>query len=129
MDDYETGNQIHSQSFLKESRLFFSSVLTGPVKKEFITLCILFWSPGARVGQAWLNVVAMKGIQAAVDTSVVSVSLGIGGDARGMAMGTLGLEVAEVGKGGNERISGVSPGAKTTTTLWIKLRFWGTKKR
>jgi hypothetical protein len=88
------------------------------VKIELITLCILYWSPGARVGQAWLNVVAMKGIHAAVDTSTVPLSLGKGGsDARGIDIGKLGLEVADVGKGGSESISGVSPGTKRTTTL------------
>lgn len=60
----------------------------------------------------------MKGIQAAVDTSAVLLSLWKGvGDASGITIGTLGLEVAEVGRGGNESISEVSPGTKITTTL------------
>ena len=60
----------------------------------------------------------MKGMQAAVDTSFVPLSFGKGvGDAKGIDIGKLGLEIAEVGKGGSESISGVNPGTNTTTTL------------
>jgi hypothetical protein len=55
-------------------------------------------------------------MQAAVDISFVSLSfwkLGVG-DAKGIGMGKLGLEVADFGK---DSISGVSPGTKTTTIL------------
>jgi len=61
----------------------------------------------------------MKGMQDAVDISLVSSSFsksGIG-DAKGIDMGKLGLDVAVFGKGGSESMSGVSPGTKTTTTL------------
>jgi hypothetical protein len=42
-------------------RLSFSSPLTGPRKNVPRTEYILVWSPGARVGQAWLNVKEMNG--------------------------------------------------------------------
>jgi hypothetical protein len=41
-------------------RLFFSSPLTGPRKNVPRTEYILVWSPGARVGQARMNVDEMN---------------------------------------------------------------------
>lgn len=55
---------------------------------------------------------AIKGMFAAVDAAVV-------GGRRGMESGRFGLEIAEVGKGGKERISGVIPGMRRATTFWI----------
>lgn len=36
---------------------------------------------------------------------------------RGIGIGKLGLEVADVGRGGSESISGVIPGIKSVTTF------------
>lgn len=41
---------------------------------------------------------------------------------KGICNGILGLVVAEVGRGGSERISGVNPGISSTTTFGID---WG----
>ena len=41
------------------------------------------------------------------------------GGRRGMESGRFGLAVAEVGKGGKERMSGVIPGMRRATTFWI----------
>jgi hypothetical protein len=45
------------------------------------------------------------------------------GGRRGIESGRLGLAVAEVGKGGKERISGDIPGMRSATTFWILLTF------
>ena len=60
----------------------------------------------------------MKGIFAAVDVATSSA-----GGRRGMERGRFGFAVAEVGKGGKERISGVRPGMRRATTFWIMLAF------
>ena len=60
----------------------------------------------------------MKGMLAAVDVVTSKV-----GGRRGMESGIFGLTVAEVGKGGKERISGVRPGMRSATTFWIILTF------
>ena len=39
-------------------------------------------------------------------------------------MGTLGFEVAEVGRGGSESVSGVSPGMNNVTTFRIDVEFY-----
>jgi len=67
------------------------------------------WSPGARVGHAWLKVDVMKGIVG----SVVEVDLG----GYGIESGKLGFDVADVGKGGRERSDGVRPGISRVTTF------------
>jgi len=91
------------------------------------------------VGQAWLKVLAMKGMQAAVEIVSISsfpssascslsppptsspsssrVGIGRGGGAKsGIEIGKFGFEVDDVGGGGNARISGVSPGIRRATT-------------
>lgn len=73
-------------------------------------MCV--WSPGARVGHAWLNVDAMNGILGQETPSV-----GMGG--RGIARGRLGFDVAVDGNGGKDSTSGVRPGIQRVTTLWI----------
>ena len=60
---------------------------------------------------------AIKGMLAAVDAAC-----DVGGR-RGMESGRFGLAVAEVGKGGKERISGDIPGMRSATTFWILLAF------
>jgi len=70
------------------------------------------WSPGARVGHAWLNVEAMNGM-----VWRGAPSEGAGG--RGIARGRLGFDVAVVGKGGKDSMSGVRPGIQRATALWI----------
>ena len=72
-----------------------------------------FWSPGARVGHAYVNVALMNG------TPGGAFSVG-----RGTCSGRFGLEVAEVGRGGRERTSGVNPGIRSTTTLLIEREFY-----
>ena len=94
-------------------RFFFSSPLTGPWKKEPRTEYILVWSPGARVGQAWLKVEAMNGRD-------VFESPG-----SGIATGILGFAVAEVGSGGRARKSGRMPGINSATTFCIDRAFCG----
>lgn len=42
---------------------------------------------------------------------------------RGICIGTFGFEVAEVGRGGSERVSGVSPGMSNVTTFRIDTEF------
>ena len=42
---------------------------------------------------------------------------------RGICIGTLGFEVAEVGRGGSESVSGVSPGMSNVTTFRIDVEF------
>lgn len=74
------------------------------------------WSPGARVGQAWLNVEAMKG------TLVVGPPDATFGG-KGIGMGTLGFTRGDVGNGGNERSSVVSPGMRRIVTFGIKGAF------
>jgi hypothetical protein len=89
-------------------------------------------SPGARVGQAWENVRAMKGTppyNAAASSDGGSTEEGrsgrsdtVGGggsDGRGMGMGRLGFFVAEVGRGGSERTVDVKPGTRRTTSFWM----------
>lgn len=44
-------------------------------------------------------------------------------DKRGIESGKLGFEVAEVGSGGKESISGVRPGTRRATTFWIMFVF------
>ena len=61
---------------------------------------------------------AIKGMFAAVDASC-----NVGGR-RGMESGRFGFAVAEVGKGGRERISGDMPGMRSATTFWIMLTFF-----
>ena len=41
----------------------------------------------------------------------------------GTCMGTLGFDVADVGRGGRERMSGVSPGIRRATTLLTEQGF------
>jgi hypothetical protein len=65
-------------------------------------------------------VLAIKGMLAAVDEAVPMFNVG---GRRGMESGRFGLAVAEVGKGGKERISGVIPGIRSATTFWIMLTF------
>ena len=43
---------------------------------------------------------------------------------RGICIGTLGFEVSEVGRGGSERVSGVSPGMSNVTTFRIDVEFY-----
>jgi hypothetical protein len=62
-------------------------------------------SPGARVGQAWLNVDAINGM------SVLEAS------GSGMESGTFGFAVADVGKGGSASSDGVRPGMSSVTTF------------
>jgi hypothetical protein len=59
-------------------------------------------------------VLAIKGILAAVDEAIAMSNVG---GRRGMESGIFGLAVAEVGKGGKERISGVIPGMRSATTF------------
>ena len=66
---------------------------------------VLEWSPGARVGQAWLNVEALDG-------SGVFDLLG-----SGIASGMWGLPVAELGDRGRARKSGSMPDIKSVTTF------------
>ena len=73
--------------------------------------CILEWSLGARVGQAWLNVEATKG-SGAFDV------LG-----SGIASGMCGLAVAEVGDEGRARESGSVPDIKSVTTFCMDSAF------
>jgi hypothetical protein len=101
------------QATLFSSLFFFSSPLTGPWKNALKTECILVGSPGAFVGHAWLNVAAMKGM-----------SQGDSGVGRGIERGRLGFDVADVGRGGNERRGGVMPGIKRATTFLIEREFW-----
>ena len=63
---------------------------------------------------------AIKGMLAAVDEGIALSNVGA---RRGMESGRFGLAVAEVGKGGKERISGVIPGMRSATTFWIMLTF------
>ena len=58
-------------------RRFFSSPLTGPWKNVPRTEYILEWSLGARVGQTWLNVEAMKG-SGVFDLLGSSMDVGVG---------------------------------------------------
>lgn len=60
---------------------------------------------------------AIKGMFAADDASC-----NVGGR-RGIESGRFGLAVAEVGRGGKERISGDIPGMRSATTFWIMLTF------
>jgi hypothetical protein len=59
--------------------------------------------------------------EADVDAAIAVFDVG---DRRGMESGRFGLEVAEVGKGGKERILGVTPGMRSATTFWIMLTFF-----
>lgn len=80
---------------------------------------ICVWSPGARVGHAWLNVDAMNGSS--------GVDLDAGGtldvEGRGIDSGMFGLEVADVGRGGREIRERVRPGIRRVTTLFIERAF------
>jgi hypothetical protein len=69
-------------------------------------------SPGARVGQAWLNVDPMYGI------SLLEVS------GSGMESGTFGFAVADVGRGGRPSSDGVRPGTSRVTTFCIDREFY-----
>jgi hypothetical protein len=75
-------------------------------------------SPGARVGQAWLNVDAMYGM------SLLEVS------GKGMESGKFGFIVADVGRGGSARSDGVRPGMSRVTTFSMDREFcerWSTQ--
>lgn len=104
--------ELNSQVKRSVSRLFRSSPVTGPWKNALSTECIRVWSPGARVGHAYVNVEEMNG------TLGEASSDGCAGG-NGTARGTLGFEVAEVGRGGSARMSGVSPGIRRATTFVI----------
>ena len=77
------------------------------------------WSPGARVGHAWLNVLAMKGILAAPVLEPTSAD-----ERRGIESGRFGFTVADVGSGGRLSRSGVNPGTSKVTTFWIMFVFY-----
>ena len=81
------------------------------------------WSPGARVGHAWLKVVAMKGIFSArlCDSDDDEAD---DGASRGIEIGRLGLAVAVEGGGGRESRSGVRPGTRSATTFWTWFAFY-----
>ena len=66
---------------------------------------------------------AIKGMFAA-DDAACSV-----GGRRGIESGRFGLAVAEVGRGGKERISGDIPGMRSATTFWIMLAFFEEKDK
>lgn len=102
------------QAIRASMRLFFSSLLRGPWKNAPRTEYMRVWSPGARVGQAWLNVEAING-------NSVCESFG-----SGIAQGIFGLAVAEVGGGGKERKSESIPGINSATTFCTERAFWGT---
>lgn len=68
-------------------------------------------SPGARVGHAWLNVDAMNGM------SLPDAS------GKGIANGTFGFVVADVGRGGKARSDDVRPGMSSVTTFCIDREF------
>ena len=72
-------------------RLFFSSPETGPWKNAFSTECIRNWSPGARVGHAYVKVDCMNG------TPDVPAASACGS---GTCRGRFGFAVADVGSGG-----------------------------
>ena len=97
------------------SRRFFSSPETGPWKNAFSTECIRNWSPGARVGHAYVKVDCMNG------TPDVPTASACG---NGTCRGRFGFAVADVGRGGRWRMSGVSPGMSRATTLLIDRVFW-----
>lgn len=79
-------------------------------------------SPGALVGQAWLNIEQMKG------TPEDDPGTGKPGG-KGTERGRFGLAVADVGKGGRARRSGVRPGMRRATTLRTDRGFWKTEQR
>ena len=60
----------------------------------------------------WLNLDAMKGNKVS------------GGEGNGISTGTLGLFIADVGIGGNEIYSPVSPTVRRTTAFWIDRGFY-----
>ncbi len=110
MEDFLNRNEnIHFS--LWATLLFFSSPLIGPLKNVLSTLCMRVWSPGARVGHACVKVVAMNGIQAAIESAFWDF------ERRGIEIGRFGFEVAAVGKGGSSKTSGVNPGIRTATTF------------
>ena len=109
----EGGSTVHASLSVK--RRFFSSPETGLWKKPPNTECIRVWSPGARVGHAYVNVDWMKGIPEDVEAS---------GWGKGTCSGRFGLAVADVGGGGRERRSGVRPGIRRATTLLIEREFY-----
>ena len=140
----ESKERNTKHTHLSFSSFFFllTSLEIGPVKKVLSTLCILVESPGARVGHAWLKVLAINGMQAAVEiisssspsssspsSSPSSYSRaeteggGGGGAKSGIEIGKFGFEVDDVGRGGKARISGVSPGMRRATTRWIVFAF------
>ena len=149
----ESKERNTKHTHLSFSSFFFllTSLEIGPVKKVLSTLCILVESPGARVGHAWLKVLAINGMQAAVEIISSSSSSssssppssspssspssysrvetggggggGGGGAKSGIEIGKFGFEVDDVGRGGKARISGVSPGMRRATTRWIVFAF------
>ena len=93
---------------------FLSAWLIVQLKNVLKTLCIRYWSPGARVGQAWLNVVATNGMAAAV--SAFSFPCVDWLPSSGIDSGRFGLCVAIVVMGGMPSMSLVNPGTMRTTT-------------
>jgi hypothetical protein len=87
----------------------------GPWKNVLRTENMRKWSPGARVGHAWLKMEAINGMR------MLSALVSPG---RGMEMGKLGLDVAEVGRGGRERDGPVTPGIWIATNFSIALAFF-----
>ena len=68
------------------------------------------------MGHAYVNVDWMNGRLGDSEASV---------EGRGTCSGKFGFEVAEVGSGGSEMTSGVSPGIMRATTLLIERGFCG----
>ena len=89
------------------------------------TMSIRVWSPGARVGHAWLKVVAMKEIFSARPCDAPDDDEADDGTSRGIEIGKLGLAVAVAGGGGKESRSGVGPGTRSATTFWTWFAFCG----
>ncbi len=110
---------------IAKARRRFSSALTGPWKNALKMECILFASPGARVGHAWLNFAEMNGRVGDSDgwPGLSDFDFGCDCGGRGMAIGRFGFAVADVGRGGRARTSGVIPGMKSVTTLAIARGF------
>lgn len=76
-----------------------------------------YWSPGARVGQAWLNVAAIKGTFGGGPASGVLGKSGIDN-------GIWGFTVADVGSGGSDKTSDVKPGMSSATTFSMSGAFF-----
>jgi hypothetical protein len=98
------------------SLFFFSCALMGPWKNVLRTENMRKWSPGARVGHAWLKMEVMNGMR---------ISCALVSSGRGIGMGRLGLDVAEVGSGGRERDGPVTPGIWIAISFSIALAFFG----